>query len=316
MHAQTAIPPPAEEIQEILHRLEQAVRDHGAWLMNWHRAIICSLPLGEQHMADDAHRRCNFGRWYYHEVHPYLTRFPVFDQIGDLHREMHARARELSLQSLDRNNLTTLDYDAFLTLRSDFREGVRALEKKLQDLLFNTDPLTRIYNRQKMIPMLEREQERAISADEPCVIAMADLDHFKSINDTHGHPAGDAVLRHVAHFLATHLRPSDLIFRYGGEEFLLCLPDTNPYGALGVLNRLRQQLTEERIPVAPEVTLRVTGSFGIAALENGTSLEMVIERADKAVYSAKQGGRNRVCAWGIPSADCSGTAAGPAPRAS
>lgn len=292
-----AVPPPAEEIQEILHRLEQAVRDHGAWLMMWHRSIICSLPLGEQHMADDAHRRCNFGIWYYQEAPDYLRQFGVFDQIGDDHRQMHRRARELSQLALDTHGITTSDYDQFLNQRSEFRELVRVLEKKLQDLLFHTDPLTRVYNRQRMLPMLAREQERAIGADEPCVIGMVDLDHFKSVNDTHGHPAGDAVLKHVALFFATHLRPSDLIFRYGGEEFLLCLPDTNIHGARRVLDRLRRELAEEQIDIGNGVTLQVTSSFGITAVEKDLTLEELIARADQAVYTAKTGGRNQVCAW-------------------
>jgi diguanylate cyclase (GGDEF)-like protein len=126
---------------------------------------------------------------------------------------------------------------------------------------------------------------------------MLDIDQFKEVNDVHGHLAGDQVLVCIARNVGAHLRPYDAMFRYGGDEFLLCLPDTEPEGAVEVCGRLRAELESLEHRVAGGDAFPVTVSIGIAELEGSLSVEDVLDRADRALFAAKAAGRNRVVVW-------------------
>lgn len=161
------------------------------------------------------------------------------------------------------------------------------------------DELTGCLNRREGMQALQRclepDRRRALrtSADTTCVL-MLDVDHFKHVNDTHGHPAGDAVLREVSQRLATQLRDGDTLARVGGEEFLVVLPGTAPGEAQRVAQRLLDSVAQSPIPVG-ETALMVTISIGLTATTTlDTSAEQVLSSADKALYQAKHRGRNRV----------------------
>ena len=287
--------PDASEIQDILKKLNQAIHEHNQWLMEWHRVIICKVPLLDQHMASDAHRHCNFGKWYYGQENSYLAQFPAFAQIELSHLTIHAVARNLLLKTIENESLSLIEYDSFLAWRGEFRDVVRILETSLQQTILYTDPLTRLANRQQMLPSLHQCQIRLESYEESSVVCMLDLDHFKQVNDTYGHQGGDQVLVTVASFLSDHLRPNDMIFRYGGEEFLLILVNIDLATSAKVVERLRTLLVQQTIVLDPQTSLRVTASFGLAALEIGLKVEETISRADQALYAAKERGRNQVC---------------------
>jgi diguanylate cyclase (GGDEF)-like protein len=123
---------------------------------------------------------------------------------------------------------------------------------------------------------------------------MIDVDHFKSINDQHGHAAGDHVLTNVGHILGDSLRDSDVLARIGGEEFVLLLPDTPQANAEFVAERMRAQLANSTIRFE-EIELKITASFGVAAISDADeNLEQMLSRADHAMYEAKHSGRNKV----------------------
>ena len=128
-------------------------------------------------------------------------------------------------------------------------------------------------------------------------ICMVDLDHFKQINDTHGHHAGDTVLEAVSAYLVTNLRRYDQVCRYGGEEFVLMLPDTEPEQAVPIVDRLRRGLEDLAIQLDSGERVGITASIGIAPLLPDQPIGASIEHADQAMYAAKRAGRNQVRVW-------------------
>jgi diguanylate cyclase (GGDEF)-like protein len=168
-----------------------------------------------------------------------------------------------------------------------------------------TDPLTGLPNHRTMMDQIAQELLRCQQAHESCSIMFVDLDHFKHINDTWGHRAGDAVLREVSHRLRENISRDDVVGRYGGEEFVLILTNANLHVARQTAERLRVILAEEPCLLEPEENVQsasaisITASIGLAVYgEHGTTREVLIEAADRAMYFAKHSGRNRVCLAG------------------
>lgn len=157
----------------------------------------------------------------------------------------------------------------------------------------NCDVLTGLANRQA-IALLDQELRRITEHDRPVCVLILDIDHFKQVNDTHGHAAGDAALRGVARLLRSTLRQSDTVARWGGEEFVVCLPGIELNVALRVAEKLRQTLADEWLALGAGQTLQVTASLGAARLQAGESLVDCIARADRGLYAAKHAGRNCV----------------------
>ena len=157
------------------------------------------------------------------------------------------------------------------------------------------DALTGVWNRRAILEMLGTELVRSSRDDLPVAVAMADLDHFKRINDTYGHIAGDAVLREAVSRMRALLRPYDAMGRYGGEEFLVVLPGCTAQDAFRLAERLRIGISQEPM-VIPGGTIEVTSSLGVAANDMTAALDAtaLIQAADTALYRAKAGGRNRV----------------------
>ncbi len=163
------------------------------------------------------------------------------------------------------------------------------------------DGLTGLHNHRSFHERLAAECDRVHRHPAPLSLLLLDLDHFKQINDTHGHPVGDAVLRRIAVTLRETIRTIDVAARYGGEEFALILPETDEAGAEHIGERIRKEVAHSQFLLGETVIL-VTVSIGIAAFpRHGRTKEELLAHADQALYSAKQQGRNRVCVYGSPS---------------
>jgi diguanylate cyclase (GGDEF)-like protein len=157
-----------------------------------------------------------------------------------------------------------------------------------------TDGLTGVFNHRRFQEQLQGELIRSERHKRPLGVLMVDVDFFKKVNDSMGHPAGDELLRRLAAVLSTDLRQTDMIARYGGEEFAVILPETTKSEAMQVAERMRQAV-EERINTGTPWPTRVTVSIGVATFpEDGTTGEAVLTAADQAMYVAKRQGRNRV----------------------
>ncbi len=180
------------------------------------------------------------------------------------------------------------------------RSLFRTLDEQAQQLreLSERDALTGLRNRRSMVRDTLRELQRSARTGRRVSALMLDLDHFKNLNDTHGHAAGDTALARLAGVLRAQLREIDLVARWGGEEFFVVLPDTEAAGAERVAERLRRALDEASVAFGEHV-MHVTSSIGVATLESThdtheRSLARLVADADCALYDAKRSGRNRV----------------------
>jgi diguanylate cyclase (GGDEF)-like protein len=160
-----------------------------------------------------------------------------------------------------------------------------------------TDPLTGLLNRRSFLDLSGKEATRAHRHGSPFSVLMLDIDHFKKINDSHGHPVGDQAIKALAAVCGKALRPHDILARYGGEEFVLTLPQTSADGARIVAERIREAVEAVTVP-SDNGEVRFTVSIGVATYGTGEPFDHVVERADQALYVSKQSGRNRVTVAG------------------
>lgn len=173
------------------------------------------------------------------------------------------------------------------------REEARKAEHEMR-ILSEVDPLTGVLNRRSLSDRMEREWSRSVRHNRPLAALMLDIDFFKKINDTHGHVAGDAILRSVAVILLEQCRPSDLVCRYGGDEFCIIIPDATEAGTATLAERLREAFAERLMHVSGQ-SFVITGSFGVAERSAGTpDGSSLIEQADQALLAAKSAGRDCV----------------------
>ncbi len=215
----------------------------------------------------------------------YMVKFP--DRL-----EVVARIRYHSkgyINLIQRNEA----YKALLAANEQLEEKTRELE-----ILSATDRLTRVYNRLKLDEFLKSEFARSQRYGHPLSVILLDIDHFKAVNDTYGHPAGDKALCEVANLLQTRTRKSDLLGRWGGEEFMIICAETGIDGARTLAEELRSSIENHPFPVVGSKT----ASFGVAERGADDTIESLINRADEALYRAKAGGRNRVEA-GVAASD-------------
>ena len=163
--------------------------------------------------------------------------------------------------------------------------------------LSSRDALTGLANRRQFEVALAREIDRVARAGEPALVMMVDIDHFKKVNDTHGHPAGDVVLKAVADALQDCIRPMDTLARFGGEEFAMILPNCPPAFGQAVAERVRTHVQSRTVTLASGEQVSVTVSIGGAYAPQWvrSSAPLWIERADQQLYRAKHEGRNRAC---------------------
>lgn len=183
---------------------------------------------------------------------------------------------------------------SLLVLLARVRTALR--EKERQDLLerwATTDPLTELLNRRHFYELADRELDRCQRLPSPLSFVMLDVDYFKKVNDQFGHLVGDTVLIILAKLLKEQLRSVDLCCRYGGEEFVICLPDTDTEDAQDVAERIRLAVCQEAILSSGDSDLFISISLGVATAQSDEKVENTLKRADVALYTAKDAGRNQ-----------------------
>lgn len=275
-----------EKTRDILRLFERAATEHVAWLMRVHAALMFPGAPDVPPCAPDAPlsllAACACG--HSEELAPLLR----------LRAAMHAQADRMLDSLRHRRALSPEDYQAFMAAVDAYSREARRVETHFRRVLVETDPLTGVANRQGMNRDLRREWTRALRTGQPLCVALADLDLFKRINDTWGHGVGDRVLCAAARLFQRRLRPYDAVYRYGGEEFLFCLPNTDIESATRILNRLRRVVGKLTVTSDDGQPVPVTVSIGVAQMVPGHSVQDAVAAADRALYAAKDAGRNRV----------------------
>jgi diguanylate cyclase len=292
-----SLPLEREEIQRLTEELEVIIAAHLAWFKQINRTLVCGAPVSRADLAEDAHLRSPFGQWYHsHEPHP-LEENADFRELGIIQQAMHESTRLALLEVLDQRRPSPALYDQCIDLALRLNTTLRRMQLETIGELLTTDSLTGCASRRGMLNRLREEQERAIRIQRPCCLCLLDFDRFKRINDELGHPAGDAVLRQGMRFVTASLRKYDSIYRYGGEEFLICLPGSPVRDAALVVERIREGLEHLPIRLPNGDTHHVTASFGLAEMAERRPVEEAIAWADMALIRAKENGRNRLEIW-------------------
>ena len=197
-----------------------------------------------------------------------------------------------TLMSIMNHVNTIISFTAMAIISFYFRLASITLEKELEKLA-HTDSLTGLFNRRRMNEMLEIQRSLTARADLGFSLIFVDIDHFKKINDTYGHGFGDYILSEVAAFMKSLLRHEDTLARWGGEEFLIMLPNTDIHGARAIAEKIRKAIATKNFKLG-EQDFSITMTFGLTQHEKDTSIDESLKRADDALYKGKEAGRNLV----------------------
>jgi two-component system, cell cycle response regulator len=233
------------------------------------------------------------------------------DSVSRRHARIEHRDGTFYVTDLDSTNGTYVNDDAEPISDCQLRRGDQVkigdtifkylsgsdVEAQYHETIFNmtiTDGLTDVGNKKRLDQMVRKEIPRALRHERDLALLMIDIDHFKDVNDTYGHLAGDSVLRDLASIVQKRLRPDDELGRYGGEEFAAILPETSLDGAVKIAEDLRR-LVETHPFVVEGEQIKVTVSIGVAGLKQGMDANAFFRAADELLYKAKNSGRNRVC---------------------
>jgi diguanylate cyclase len=233
---------------------------------------------------------------YHQKIDKYSQKISQAKDIAELNTILNDVMRDTKITQSE----ALKSRDQMIHARQEVQDAearIQQLETKLEQMseLVREDQLTGSLNRRGLEDVFERELARAERRHSPFCIAMLDLDDFKRINDTHGHSAGDEVLIHLVRVIKDTLRTMDVIARFGGEEFLLVLPDTSMEDAMQTVTRVQRELTK-RIFMYNNERLLITFSAGVALRAGTEDQTSLIKRADDALYKAKRAGKNRVIA--------------------
>jgi len=298
------------QLQRMLDELQAAIREHAEWHRRLIRTLVCRLEPAPSDLRVDSHRQCNFGRWLYGAAWDDLRERPEYPSIEAEHTRLHELAAAVLRDMLEDGEVSQERFDAFVSGSARLRKQLDSLRHEVAAALRSRDALTGVYGRVEILPQLREARALAQRELQPSCIAFMDLDHFKTVNDAHGHRMGDDVLASAAHRVSAHLRRYDRVFRYGGDEFLLLLPGTHLDEALQLVERIREGLSGAVLATADRgEQLRLTASFGLTTLEPDLPVEECISRADSALLAAKAAGRNRTVCWTPPAALAGGSAA-------
>lgn len=291
-------------LSHIANLVEKNLMVHYQKHLEWLIGLIsyienrCCMPLPELN-----HSLCSFGKWLHNTSTPYIVTTSHFKEVTRLHQTLHDTAADVVGQCQQQiykpkhliHLLQRLDY-----ISLEIGNEIAILNDMMMIEEYSKDPLTGLLTRRLFDKVMMGQIEIAKATESQCSLIMCDLDYFKIINDTHGHLAGDAVIKDFSALLQKILRKSDFIFRYGGEEFIVLLPATSAQEARTIAQKICDEATS-RITLFDTVSLHYTVSIGVIPILTDTTSYVLketiahyVSEVDAKLYLAKQNGRNRV----------------------
>lgn len=266
-------------------------------MTEWENDLLRALATGASVTSVTGLRASALGLWTQHKA-PLLfddsTELPrILEHILHVDETLVPLLAHVQLRSEQASTVTNALRDCMATLE-EIRFLINSMFDRMVDMEVGRDVLTQLYNRRFLPTILRRELEIARRQQVPFAVLMIDVDHFKRVNDEHGHEAGDRVLQHISAMLTAQARVSDFFFRYGGEEFLAVLTEVDLARAQAVAEKVRMRVAASDIPLSEKASIRVSVSIGVAAYDGHPDYRHLIGRADAALYQAKQNGRNQV----------------------
>lgn len=259
-----------QQLQTVISQLDQAIYSHDQWYKSLQRVLVAHVPPEQSDLMPDAHQQCRFGKWYGSPHTEFIQKNPAFISLGDAHEKMHSSARHILQQTSSGLPVSVANWDQFANSLDRMRLEIQALRQEFSETIQNRDPLTEAQTRASLLTDLREQHTLVQRGKQACALAMLDLDHFKQINDQYGHAAGDVVLVSTVRSVKSQLRPYDRIYRYGGEEFIICMPSTTIDQAREVIERMRSTIADLRFEFGE---CQVTASFGVTVLKESQTVE-------------------------------------------
>jgi diguanylate cyclase len=282
----------SQELAGFIVELDAAVEAHMNWTRRVLRCAVLRTSPGEDVLAPLAHTLCRFGRWF-------TSRQPDFEKLSiqktqrllEVHQAMHDAIRSICTDVLDGRPGQSSNIDAFEQSQTELIQLLAEFKTQFLATATQYDDLTGLALRRGLEEEFMQLQKLCKRNKLLLHVAMIDVDNFKRINDSFGHPVGDKVLRHLADILKQNIRPGEPLYRYGGDEFLLLMQTQTPEEAASAAERLVDVVRSAPmlIPQSPALTI----TMGLSCVKDEEGFHSVIERVDMALLQAKKAGRDR-----------------------
>lgn len=285
-------------MKEILYEqfaaeLDAAMQSHLEWSRRILRCAVLRTSPGNDIMKPEAHTLCRFGQWFAQNRFIFDALEPEKARALDInHRAMHDAIRHICNDVLNGEPGDEASLSAFETTQTLMMDYLAHFKTMSTQLGSQIDPLTRLPLRHRLEQNFHIFAKRTYRQGNAPAVILVDADHFKAINDRHGHAAGDIVLKELAACLKNTVRESDQAYRYGGEEFLLLLELDAAHDVEVAAKRVLESVRALSVPLPDGTVVHPTVTLGIAVAFEGESLNKVIQQADLALYQGKESGRN------------------------
>ncbi|MGE0972054.1 GGDEF domain-containing protein [Klebsiella sp. WOUb02] len=288
-----------EEAYRLYSLMDNVPMEYGkqqAALSGWENTVIFNIVSENKNDINTTLlSESEFGLWFRHKCVRYFNKNAQMEEIGDLITQVDNLiiGWKSSDSSAEYKNTQTLLQSIHIHCQK-ISSQLGVIFSSLSQMQNGKDALTSLLNRRYLPVVLKHEVTLAMEYERPMTVAIVDIDHFKEINDSWGHQVGDRAIKHVADLLSDNIRSSDYIFRYGGEEFLLVLVETDAREAHALLERLRKNIGQLAFNVGGETEIAITASIGYAVHSGHPDYNLLLRDADSALYAAKRDGRNCV----------------------
>lgn len=274
----------AEDLGTIISRIDDALVLHDKWRENFYRTLICKLPSPPSDLTDSAHEQCAFGHWLYSKGNAHMLSLPSFKAIEAMHKQMHARVRDLYEKRMAGHITAVEDYDAYLQAAATFRSDLLAMKDRVAFTLNNVDSMTGAFKQTRLLQELRAEQQRQKETGQPYCLFLIGLD-MKEINKKLGRGIGDKVLQTAIANVRQALSPKDRIYRLEGAEFVICLPGKHAQEAERLKELLLSGIGEAVAATTRKIDPTFQVNYAIVELAPQAYLEELLDQAVRHTYT-------------------------------